>query len=63
MKLICLSMSGDFRPGDPAPPGYTQWMDWAKVQQRAGLRQRRCPVCGKYRYPQEACCREDVSAR
>lgn len=45
-----------YKPGDPPPEGYCQWFDWVRVQIRAGLRQRRCVVCGLYRFPQETCC-------
>lgn len=45
-----------FRPGDPPPTGYVAWHEWARVQHRAGLRQRQCQVCGKWRFPQEKCC-------
>ena len=41
-----------FKVGDPAPEGYTAWHEWAVVQYRRGLRQRRCRH-GKWLFPQE----------
>ena len=29
------------------------WHEWAEVQSKAGLKQKRCGRCGKYRFPQE----------
>ena len=46
---------GKFRAGSPAPGGYLDWHEWARVQVRAGLKQRRCRECGRYRFPQEKC--------
>ena len=43
----------DFKPGDPAPAGYLAWHEWADVQHKAGLRQKECGRCGKWKYPQE----------
>jgi len=45
--------SHGFRPGDQAPEGYLAWHDWADVQYKAGLRQKECGRCGKWRFPQE----------
>ena len=53
--LVCLLVMPKYKPGDPAPEGYLQWHEWASVQHKAGLRQRWCPVCGKWFYPQEDC--------
>lgn len=43
----------DFKPGDPCPAGYLAWQEWAAVQHKAGLRQKACGHCGKWKYPQE----------
>lgn len=43
----------DYKPGDPAPEGYLERHEWAKVQHKAGLRQEKCGLCGKWNYPQE----------
>jgi hypothetical protein len=48
-----LCTTPDFKPGDPAPEGYLAWHEWADVQHKAGLRQKPCGRCGKWRYPQE----------
>jgi hypothetical protein len=52
----CVLIMPVFKRGDPAPKGYLQWHEWARVQLRAGLRQRRCPRCGLWNFPQEKCC-------
>lgn len=57
-RLICLLEPGTYKKGDPPPSGYIQWHEWAKVQHRSGLRQKRCPVCGLWRFPQELPCCE-----
>lgn len=42
-----------YKPGDPAPMNYLPWHEWAAVQYRAGLGQRQCSRCGKYKFPSE----------
>lgn len=42
-----------FEAGSPPPQGYIAWHEWAAVQGRAGLKQRRCPTCKLFRFPQE----------
>lgn len=42
-----------FRAGDPPPRGYADWHEWSETQHKAGLRQRRCPRCHRYCFPQE----------
>lgn len=49
--IICTTP--DFKPGDQAPDGYLAWHEWAEVQHKAGLRQKECGRCGKWKYPQE----------
>ena len=49
--IICTTP--DFKPGDQAPEGYLAWHEWAEVQYKAGLRQKECGRCGKWKYPQE----------
>lgn len=49
----CLLTMPLYQPGDPAPKGYMQWHEWAKVQHRGGLRQGRCRNCGDWLFPQE----------
>ncbi len=60
MKGICVSISPTFAAGDPPPSGYLAWQEWARVQYSKGLRQARCPRCGKWRFPQEPCCSRGV---
>lgn len=58
-KLVgFLDFGEDFKPGDPPPADhdYCGWHEWAAVQHKAGLRQSKCSVCGKWRFPQENCC-------
>ena len=38
--IVCVQPT--FKAGDPAPEGYLAWHDWAEVQHKAGLRQKRC---------------------
>lgn len=52
-KLGVLSIAGDYKPGDPPPAGYADWHEWAKVQDRAKLKQEPCGLCGLWRFPQE----------
>lgn len=55
-QRVYLCGTGDYKPGDPAPSGYIARQDWAKVQHKAGLRQRRCVNgCGKWLFPQQPC--------
>lgn len=53
---MCLLIMPTFRAYDPPPSGYLQWHEWARAQIKAGLRQKRCPKCGLWRFPQEKCC-------
>jgi hypothetical protein len=48
-----VTMSPDYKPGDPAPSGYLDWHAWAEVQHKAGLRLVQCPGCSRWQYPQE----------
>ena len=48
-----LTVAGDYKPGDQPPTGYIDWHEWAEVQHKAGLRQKECGRCGKWKYPQE----------
>lgn len=50
---ITLTYGGDYKPGDPPPTGYTDWHAWADVQHKAGLRQKQCGRCSRWKYPQE----------
>ena len=49
--IVCTTP--DFKPGDQAPEGFLAWHEWAEVQHKAGLRQKECGRCGKWKYPQE----------
>ena len=48
-----LTIAGEYKPGDQAPSGYLDWHEWAEVQHKAGLRQKECGRCGKWKFPQE----------
>lgn len=48
-----MHVGGNFKPGDQSPSGYLDWHEWAEVQHKAGLRQKECGRCGKWKYPQE----------
>ena len=42
-----------FEVGSQPPSGYIEWHDWARVQDKAGLKQVTCGVCSRWRFPQE----------
>lgn len=48
-----MTVAGSYKPGDQAPDGYLAWHDWAEAQHKAGLRQKECAKCGRWKYPQE----------
>lgn len=48
-----MTVQRDYRPGDQPPEGYLAWHEWAAVQHKAKLKQRECPKCGRWKYPQE----------
>ncbi len=48
---VCITPT--YQVGDPPPPGYLEWHEWAKVQHAGGLRQRVCGACSLWRFPQE----------
>ena len=48
-----LTVAGNYAPGSQPPAGYLDWHEWAEVQHKAGLRQKECALCGKWKYPQE----------
>ena len=52
-RTCIISFVGEYKPGDMPPSGYCDWHEWAKVQHMAGLRQVRCDICSKFKYPQE----------
>ena len=56
-----LTFGGKYKPGDPPPSGYLDWHEWADVQHKAGLRQKRCGRCGLWQFPQEMSELIDVS--
>ena len=55
-----LEVAGDYKPGDPEPDGYIDRSEWAKVQLKAGLRQKRCGRCGLWFFPQQLSDKTDV---
>ena len=56
--IICTTP--DFKPGDQAPEGYLAWHEWADKQHKAGLRQKECGRCGRWKYPQELSATQDA---
>jgi len=52
-KLIHLLIQPKFKPGDLPPKGYLAWHEWAEVQRKAGIKQKKCKDCGKFFTPQE----------
>lgn len=54
MKRPCfIDIAPIFKVGDPAPDGYNDWHEWARVQLKGGLRQSKCRMCGLFLFPQE----------
>ena len=58
-----MHVGGDFKPGDQAPTGYLDWHEWAEIQSKAGLRQKECGRCGRWKYPQELSDKLDCTTR
>jgi hypothetical protein len=47
---------GDVNPSVPWDKlGYLQWHERAEKYHKAGIRQRQCPDCSKWRWPDQAC--------
>jgi len=59
MTFVHILEQRDYAPGDPEPQGYLAWHEWAETQHKAGLRQKECGRCGKWRYPQELSAQRD----
>lgn len=53
--------TGSYKPGDPAPKGYLDWHEWARVQVKAKLKQKRCSRCSRWKFPQELSDKTDVT--
>lgn len=65
-RAVFICGVGAYQAGDPAPAGYLEWHEWARVQVRAGLRQEWCVVHERYHFPQEigrGCQRRPQSVR
>lgn len=43
----------DWPKGARRPSGYCEFFEWAEAQNGYGLRQKRCPDCHRYNFPQE----------
>lgn len=54
-RWLCIHVVPVFQPGDPPPTGYIEWHEWARVQLRAGIRQKRCLTCKLWKFPNERC--------
>ena len=48
-------VKSNYPPGAPQPGGYVERAELASAQVRAGVSQARCPVCGRWNFPQETC--------
>jgi len=48
-----ITVQDEYKPGDPPPDGYLAWHEWADVQRKAGIKQKQCVSCGKWRVPVE----------
>jgi len=53
LPVTILDIGGTFKVGDMPPSGYCDWHQWAEVQHKGGLRQKRCGFCSKWNFPQE----------
>lgn len=51
-----------YKAGSQPPKGYREWHEWADVQIASGLRQRKCILCSKWYFPQEAAKHESRDA-
>ena len=58
--MTCIQVNGgivcvqpEFKPGDQAPEGYLAWHEWDEVQRKAGIKQKQCGRCGRWKCPQE----------
>lgn len=49
------AITPEFKPGDPRPKGYVAYYEWADIQIKAGIFQKRCKVCGLWKFPQDVC--------
>ena len=68
--MTCLKVKGAvlcaapvFQVGDLPPAEYGARHEWAAIQLRGGLRQHKCPVCGKWEFPQEKCCADEMKKK
>jgi hypothetical protein len=52
-QLIHLTAQRTYKPGDLPPEGYLAWHEWAEVQRKAGIKQKQCATCGRWKTPQE----------
>lgn len=50
-----MSVSQDFKAGDQPPGcnGYIDTQEWARAQMKAGLKQKPCGRCGRWKFPQQ----------
>lgn len=53
LRRIFLDGTHTFKPGDPRPEGYIDWMAWAEAQHQAGIGQVQCRTCRLWNFPQE----------
>lgn len=50
-----MSVSQDFKAGDQPPKGngYIEMEEWAEAQMKAGLKQKMCSHCSRWKFPQQ----------
>ena len=60
MDVVCILEQATYKPGDLPPTGYLEWHEWAEVQRKAGIKQRQCGKCGKWKTPQEMSSRQQL---
>lgn len=50
---VMIDATKDFKVGDPCPHGYVARQEWAEVHYNAGLRQKECCACMRWKFPHE----------
>lgn len=53
---ITADLKEEYPKGSQPPRDYVAWHEWARAQAAHGLKQKKCPTCGLYKFPQEVHC-------